>query len=68
MAAIAAPYVQPTARARKLARSLAFVAALVAVGLAGPGHADMIPLPVTWSQPIVDLTGPRGERRHHRRR
>lgn len=61
MAVIAAPYVQPTARARKLARSLAFVAALVAVGLAGPGHAEMIPLPVTWSQPIVDLTGPRGE-------
>ena len=44
-----------------LARSLAFVVALVAVGLAGPGHAEMIPLPVTWSQPIVDLTGPRGE-------
>ena len=61
MAAIAAPDVQPTARARKFARSLAFVAALVAVGLAGPGHADMIPLQVTWSQPIVDLTGPRGE-------
>jgi len=61
MAAIATPYVQATARARKLGRSLAVVVARVAVGLAATGHADMIPLPVTWSQPIVDLTGPRGE-------